>query len=231
MDLQVRMHDSGAPVPFLNAAAHGAFFYSAGSSRRCSWSRWSTCDKRFLHDILSGVRGAAPARVEATFAEKFSRGHFRSSAFRTSFVCGLASRRRGPFDARGAGRPAILSDGAVALPLSAGHGGAQSVHPSRRQARRRAQRHADADRLPPLADHRLSPGLRELPRLRLGARAGRRFQARTTRSAAIAQATPISSAPCARRSRRRSNIRCFATISTRAIPTAAWPTCRCSTIR
>ena len=39
-----------------------------------------------------------------------------------------------------------------------------------------------------------------------------------------------------RRDRRRpsrppSNIRCFAPISTRATPTAAWPTCRCSTIR
>src|SRR5450432_4098179 len=27
MDLEVRMAETGAPVPFLNAAAHGAFFY------------------------------------------------------------------------------------------------------------------------------------------------------------------------------------------------------------
>ena len=34
-----------------------------------------------------------------------------------------------------------------------------------------------------------------------------------------------------RPSRPPSNIRCFAPISTSATPTAAWPTCRCSTIR
>ena len=66
---------------------------------------------------------------------------------------------------------AVLPDGAIPLPLSAGQGGAEGVHAYRRQARPGAERHPDPRRLPPLADHRLSARLRGLPRLRLGPRA------------------------------------------------------------
>jgi uncharacterized RDD family membrane protein YckC len=55
MDLQVRMHDSGGPVPFLNAAAHGAFFYISWFCAPVFLVTLVDADKRFLHDILSGV--------------------------------------------------------------------------------------------------------------------------------------------------------------------------------
>ncbi len=56
---------------------------------------------------------------------------------------------------------AILSDRALALPLSAGPGGAQGVHASRRRAGRRAQRSPHPWRLPPQPVDRLSAGLRD----------------------------------------------------------------------
>ena len=65
----------------------------------------------------------------------------------------------------------------VPLPLSAGQGGAESLHAYRRKARPRAERDPDARRLPPLADHRLPARLRYLPGLRVGAGAGRRVRA------------------------------------------------------
>ena len=55
MGLEVRMHDSGAPVPFLNAAAHGAFFYLSWFFPLVFLVTLVDGDKRFLHDILSGV--------------------------------------------------------------------------------------------------------------------------------------------------------------------------------
>ena len=70
---------------------------------------------------------------------------------------------------------AVLPDRALALPLSAGPGGAQGVHPSGRRARGRAQRSAHPRRLPPQPVDRLSAGLRELPRLRVGAGDRRRI--------------------------------------------------------
>jgi uncharacterized RDD family membrane protein YckC len=55
MDLEVRMHASGAPVPFLNAAAHGAFFYLSWFFPLVFLVTLVDAEKRFLHDILSGV--------------------------------------------------------------------------------------------------------------------------------------------------------------------------------
>ncbi|MDE3176132.1 MAG: RDD family protein [Pseudomonadota bacterium] len=55
MDLEVKMHDSGAPVPFLNAAAHGAFFYISWFFPLVFLVTLVDSDKRFLHDILSGI--------------------------------------------------------------------------------------------------------------------------------------------------------------------------------
>jgi uncharacterized RDD family membrane protein YckC len=54
-DLEVRMRDSGAPAPFLNAAAHGAFFYLSWFFPLVFLVTLVDNEKRFLHDILSGV--------------------------------------------------------------------------------------------------------------------------------------------------------------------------------
>ncbi len=55
MDLEVCMYDDGAPAPFLNAAAHGAFFYLSWFFPLVFLVTLVDSDKRFLHDILSGV--------------------------------------------------------------------------------------------------------------------------------------------------------------------------------
>ena len=55
VDLEVRMRDTGAPVPFLNAAAHGAFFYLSWFFPLVFLVTLVDNEKRFLHDILSGV--------------------------------------------------------------------------------------------------------------------------------------------------------------------------------
>ena len=55
MDLQVRMHGTGAPAPFLNAAAHGAFFYISWFFPLVFLVTLVDSEKRFLHDILSGL--------------------------------------------------------------------------------------------------------------------------------------------------------------------------------
>jgi len=53
--LQVQMAGSGAPVPFLNAAAHGVLFYLSWLMPLVLLVTLVDPDKRFLHDILSGV--------------------------------------------------------------------------------------------------------------------------------------------------------------------------------
>ncbi len=55
MDLEVRMHANGAPVPFLNAAAHGVLFYLSWVCAPVFLVTLVDSEKRFLHDILSGV--------------------------------------------------------------------------------------------------------------------------------------------------------------------------------
>ena len=55
MDLEVRMHADGAPVPFFSAAAHGALFYISWFFPLVFLVTLVDSDKRFLHDILSGV--------------------------------------------------------------------------------------------------------------------------------------------------------------------------------
>ena len=192
MDLEMRMRDTAAASSLRQRGRAGAVLLS---------------QLVFPADIPGDAgrwREALPARhlrgwwcyggCDAFITKIFSRGHSRPA--RSVLALPLDARHRGvgTRDARGAGRPAVLSDRPFALPLSAGDAGAQGVHPSRRQARRRAQRHADPDRLSSLADDRLSPGLRELPRLRFGARARRRIPAQRQRSAASCAPTPISSA-------------------------------------
>jgi uncharacterized RDD family membrane protein YckC len=55
MDLEARLYESGATVPFLNAAAHGVFFYLSWFFPLIFLVTLVDGDKRFLHDILSGV--------------------------------------------------------------------------------------------------------------------------------------------------------------------------------
>jgi uncharacterized RDD family membrane protein YckC len=53
--LEVRMTESGARVPFLNAAAHGVMFYISWLMPLLFLVTLVDPEKRFLHDILSGV--------------------------------------------------------------------------------------------------------------------------------------------------------------------------------
>ena len=54
MGLQVRLTDGGS-VPFLNAAAHGVLFYLSWLMPPVFLVTLVDGEKRFLHDILSGV--------------------------------------------------------------------------------------------------------------------------------------------------------------------------------
>ena len=55
MDLEVRMRDTGATPPFLHAAAHGVLFYLSWFFPLLFLVTLVDPEKRFLHDILSGV--------------------------------------------------------------------------------------------------------------------------------------------------------------------------------
>ena len=55
MDLEASLYGSGATPPFLNAAAHGAFFYLSWFFPLVFLVTLVDADKRFLHDILSGL--------------------------------------------------------------------------------------------------------------------------------------------------------------------------------
>ncbi len=55
VDLEVSVHASGGPAPFLNAAAHGAFFYISWFFPLVFLVTLVDGEKRFLHDILSGL--------------------------------------------------------------------------------------------------------------------------------------------------------------------------------
>jgi uncharacterized RDD family membrane protein YckC len=55
MDLEMRMYDTGAPVPFINAAAQALFFYVSWLLPIVFVTTLVDREKRFLHDILAGV--------------------------------------------------------------------------------------------------------------------------------------------------------------------------------
>jgi uncharacterized RDD family membrane protein YckC len=55
MDLEMRMHDSGARVPFINAAAHALFFYLSWFFPPVFLVALVDGEKRCLHDILAGI--------------------------------------------------------------------------------------------------------------------------------------------------------------------------------
>ena len=54
MDLEVRM-TSGAPVPFLNAAAHAVLFYISWTFAPILLISLFSPEKRCLHDMLAGL--------------------------------------------------------------------------------------------------------------------------------------------------------------------------------
>ncbi len=164
MDLEMRLHEQRP----------------AGSVHQCGGARGALLRELVLPAHLPGFAGrfgeAVPARhprrgggraapVEMPGGDRAGSG--------VLWVDGQREwRRRDPGSTR---RSAVLPDRALALPIPARPAGTEDLHPSGRQARRLAERPPDPDRLPPLADDRLPARLRKLPRLRVGARAGRRL--------------------------------------------------------
>jgi uncharacterized RDD family membrane protein YckC len=55
MDLEMRMVDTGARVPFINAAAHALFFYLSWMLPPVFLVSLVDQEKRCLHDMLAGV--------------------------------------------------------------------------------------------------------------------------------------------------------------------------------
>ncbi len=55
MDLEMRMHDTGARVPFINAAAHALLFYLSWFMPPVFLVTLIDGQKRLLHDMLAGV--------------------------------------------------------------------------------------------------------------------------------------------------------------------------------
>jgi uncharacterized RDD family membrane protein YckC len=55
MDLEMRMNDNGARVPFINAAAHALFFYLSWMLPPVFLVAIVDQEKRCLHDMLAGV--------------------------------------------------------------------------------------------------------------------------------------------------------------------------------
>jgi uncharacterized RDD family membrane protein YckC len=55
LDLEMRMHDNGAPVPFINAAAHALFWYLSWFLPPVFLVALVDDEKRCLHDMLAGV--------------------------------------------------------------------------------------------------------------------------------------------------------------------------------
>jgi uncharacterized RDD family membrane protein YckC len=55
LDLELRMEDSGARVPFINAAAHAVLFYLSWFCPLVFLVSLVDAEKRCLHDMLVGV--------------------------------------------------------------------------------------------------------------------------------------------------------------------------------
>jgi uncharacterized RDD family membrane protein YckC len=55
MDLEMRMHDTGARVPFVNAAVHAVLFYVSWFFPPIFLISLVDAEKRCLHDIIAGV--------------------------------------------------------------------------------------------------------------------------------------------------------------------------------
>ena len=55
MDLEMRMHDTGARVPFVNAAVQAVLFYVSWFFPPIFLVSLADAEKRCLHDIIAGV--------------------------------------------------------------------------------------------------------------------------------------------------------------------------------
>jgi uncharacterized RDD family membrane protein YckC len=55
LDLEMRMHDSGARVPFINAAVQAVLFYVSWCFPPIFLVSFVDAEKRCLHDIIAGV--------------------------------------------------------------------------------------------------------------------------------------------------------------------------------
>jgi len=55
LDLEMRMQDTGARVPFINAAAHALFFYLSWFFPPVFAVTLIDGEKRCLHDLLAGI--------------------------------------------------------------------------------------------------------------------------------------------------------------------------------
>jgi uncharacterized RDD family membrane protein YckC len=55
MDLEMRMHDTGARVPFVNAAVHAVLFYLSWCFPPIFLVSLVDSEKRCLHDIIAGI--------------------------------------------------------------------------------------------------------------------------------------------------------------------------------
>ncbi|THD46502.1 MAG: RDD family protein [Bradyrhizobium sp.] len=55
MGLEMRMHEGGARVPFINAAAHAIFFYISWFFPPVFLVSLFDVEKRCVHDMLAGV--------------------------------------------------------------------------------------------------------------------------------------------------------------------------------
>ncbi len=55
LDLEMRMNDSGARVPFINAAVHAVLFYVSWCFPPVFLVSLIDAEKRCLHDIIAGV--------------------------------------------------------------------------------------------------------------------------------------------------------------------------------
>jgi len=55
LDLEMRMHDSGARVPFINAAVQAVLFYVSWCFPPVFLVSLVDAEKRCLHDIIAGV--------------------------------------------------------------------------------------------------------------------------------------------------------------------------------
>ena len=231
MDIEMRTW-YGAPAYFVLGAVHAVVFWVTVSfltpfvllvclfneRRRCCTTCWSAPSSS---TIRRARRRCARSRRPVVMRVELGPLTRADSGAMLQIRRQRAIERRDPAFARHA---AVLPDRALALPLSAGPGGAQGVHPSGRRAAPATQRSAHPRRLPPQPVDRLPAGLRDLPRLRLGARDRRGLPPDAAACGASPSATPTSSATCARRCRPPSNIRCSAPISIPATATAAWPT-------
>ena len=190
MDLEMRTW-YGAPAYFVLGAVHAIVYWVTVSflTPFILLVAFFNHRRRLLHDMLVGhhrhqqsrarrkrcARAAALSRARALRERASGKRFDGSRGARDPVRVGNASPLEIPVTQHSRNTPQFYLTAPSPVPLSAGPGGAQGVHPSGRRAGGRAQRPAHPWRLPPQPVDRLPAGLRDLPRLRLGAGGRRGF--------------------------------------------------------